>query len=1127
MSIDDIMKSYKSSDTIESTSLHYWYFENDDAHVVRRECRDVSFLVKMFEQTNDTPHTWSMIGNYYNTKVKPFLPRADYARLNPHLFNFCNLRGETTSKSVCVGEYIIWPDVSVNFLGWMIYLYINENYRLSTRIPLFNHIKLGPINLITDNKSGICLDISCKMYNEDGEIVFANTSTEPSTQVFTVKINEGELKVVFGKDYVISKSRVWLDYLINDDRVERCDFYQEFDFICESIDFDKLRWLGEERCPRPPQPIIEEEVMRDMITPCSNFEQKFVFMIDTCLKLINDSMIEKCPPAMVCSDDILNFYLKISHYSTFYILLSSLWQFCEASITMYNQYTLEDILFFVKYVCFRVEGGEEVFIDNLVYFSSKSIAQNFMNSLCFFVNPTNGSNVFFDSVSSYFVIHLAIYHKTESWTVTNSTVLKTEVDVKIKSDGFFKKLKVGKNDYIFNGHIYENYKNKKEHSIASLYDGCPEVAVEELVFNRIFNFYMTQEGMFDVCKKIYREPCPFIVMSTLRKNYITKSQVYIEKDTFKRLWSSINVDLNLFKVYHARKFLTDFKVITDNLKDCVVLNNQVLREEFEGKWKDTISWLLEYKATDIIIMMIKLDLDQPIKNIISLPVDVDLMGLQVAFVAHLLWPGSKAEIFFWSLLCNTYQDYEDWLEGFEFDDFINLDLFNSKKHIIEGIHRFLHDIDYDEENVLDRVKEIIDNTRNISNNEKKRRYESKRIIKCVGDEYNKFKRLVEEYDVWTDALIEYRQNENMYEWLTRFYIRIFLKGTKHDNLLQSVVEGYSYFRVFTNFHCNNSKALINFCASLAIPVDEEKLGIVLSSKPNCGKSSLWELLSKTILVYKQDKEEYKHNKNERDEKVKLYESQLYVMNEAQKFSKAYLKTNIDKGRSDSVRCNYSVMEKYNISFKVLVCNNEDDKIFVKDGYDKACSTRIGQMYFDHFFDPDVKEFSGSVYEHHVKKRYYEMRDINTKLVSSVKEFLSNVLKYNCNPVDGQIYYRHILENDNTYKHNKKCLYIYNTTLEALLYVLNVSKCRGATEVSEESVFDLIKNAQPYVTQMLHYCMRKNVTVEGLNAEFKRKFNNPKFYNADTKTYKNLNIASNEKQFRQFAPRFKANVDEDV
>lgn len=84
--------------------------------------------------------------------------------------------------------------------------------------------------------------------------------------------------------------------------------------------------------------------------------------------------------------------------------------------------------------------------------------------------------------------------------------------------------------------------------------------------------------------------------------------------------------------------------------------------------------------------------------------------------------------------------------------------------------------------------------------------------------------------------------------------------------LINVVKGFSYFRVFTNFHSNNSKALINFCASLAIPIDNEKMCIVLSSKPNCGKSSLWELLSTMILVYKQDKEHYNHNKSDKDEK---------------------------------------------------------------------------------------------------------------------------------------------------------------------------------------------------------------------------------------------------------------------
>lgn len=1131
MSTDDIMNSYESVSQAETVSYKDWYFTNGSI-IVKRECRDVRFLIKLLESTSPSTHKWSMVPNYYNTKVLPFLPYADYITLsgaNPNVFRFTNIRNVTMSKAVKVGDYMVWPEISATYVGWALYLYLNTGYKLKPLIPLCHHERFGSVNLLTDSDQN--LDVSCKILQED-KILFTNTDHNPTTEVFRLVMaeqNGEQLRAVFGKEYVYSNSRIWLEFLVNNERVDKCEFVNEFHFVCDTIDLRKLRWLGDRvaisRIETPAAVDVVKSV--DRLSPCSVFEVELESTIQNCLKTMEELMTTKCPATLDFDGDVLKFYLKHSDYSTFYILLISVWQYCESVINMHNQYTIEDILFYVKRMCEGVGGGHTLFIDNLMYFSSKNTAKNFMSSLYFFVNPEQGIEEFFDAISSYYVLHLCIYQKTEKWIVTNCTVAIADVDINIKSVGFFKKIKVGKFDYIFNGHTYENYKNRKEHSLASIYERCPEVTVPSLLFNKTLNFYMTQEGLFDVCRKEYKQPCPFIVMSTLKKNYISKNQSYLDKKLFNKLYNSIDRDLTLLKVYHARKFLDDFRVVKQNLADCVLLGDKMneVRFDLEYRWREMVNWLLEYKASDLLILAMRMrdSLSQPINNILSLPVNVDVMGLQVAIVCHLLWPKSKTDTFFWSLLCTTYQDFEDWLEGYDYSGLLSEDVFKNKKKITEGMHRHLYKIRFEDAESIENLKLIVQNAGAPDD----KRYEVRRIVKNIGADYKKYEKIPTEYNVWSDLLIEHRRNENMYVWLTRFYLRMFLNDYQGSdlNMLMSVVEGFSYFRVFTNFHTNNSKALINFCASLAIPVDNEKMCIVLSSKPNCGKSSLWELLSKIILVYKQDKEEYRHNKNEKDEKVKMYECQLYVMNEAQRFSKAFLKSIVDSTRIDSARCNYGVMENFNITFKALVCNNEDDKIFVTDGYDKACSNRIGQMYFDHHFDPELRRFGGSVYENHVKKRYCEMRDINTKLIPSVKEFLANVLKHNCHPDDGQLYYKSILQNDNSYKHNKKCLYVYNNRLEALLYVMDVKECKNAIEFTEESLLDRIKCAEKYVTQMVHYSRRNGVCLDSLCADFKRKYNNPRFYNAEAKTYSNLSIAPDEKRFRQYSPRFKANVDD--
>ncbi|AAQ21676.1 helicase [Cryptophlebia leucotreta granulovirus] len=1125
MSVDDIMNSYESVLEMERVSCKHSFF-TDGNKIKRHHCGDIDFFINLMEHCDDTPHNWCMVPNYYNTKVFPFIPYEDYKRLDPKLFDFTDAMDNSRSYHTRYGKYIVWPEMSANFLGWVLYLYINSKYWLPLEIPLKNHVDLGAFNLISNNM--YTLDISCKFVKEDSnERPFSNTNQDTQITLFHVEASDN-VKVLFSNQCTYSHEKRWFEYMVKSENIHKCTFLPEYKYLCDTIDFDQLRWLPEYFVKEPNVDVVEKSHVGfingvEKITPCSNFELEIVNTIELCYNIVNEDMLKKST-VIHNNTDLLSWYMFSTGYSTFYILLISMWHYCEVVIKMHNQYSVHDILFFLKTLCDRIGGNHDLYVDNLIYFSSPVAAKNFMNSLEFFVNPEQGAEEYFNAISSYFAIHLSVKDNDEKSSLNDYTVKKCGVEDEVKSVGFFKKIKVGKFDYIFNGNLYVHYKNKKDNALAAMFSKCPDVTVSSLLFNKTLNFYMTEHGVFDVCKKVYKEFCPFLVTSTLKQSFISKEQDYLDKDVFNRLYSAIDKDLQLFKIYHARKFLDEFEIVCDNLKYCNLVGESMAEKkyELENRWKDLIVWLLESKASDIVILMIKRSakLDQAINNIVALPITIDLMGLQVAITCHLMWPDSKIELFFWALMCNTVQDFEDWLEGFEMGDLSSDSVYNNKKKITEAMHQFLYNYNYDDEMSLEKIESMVNN---LSEPDKKK-YEQKRIVKNIGIEYKKYNKMRQQYNVWSDLLLVYQAGDNMYDWLTRFYIRIFLNDyTGNMKQLYNVVLGFSYFRVFTNFHSNNSKALINFCASLAQPINNEKMCLVLSSKPNCGKSSLWELFSKNkILVYKQDKEEYRHSKTERDEKVKLYESQLYVMNEAQKFSKTFLKTIVDSTRIDSARCNYGIMENFNITFKALVCNNEDDKILIH-GYDRACSNRIGQMYFDHDFD-DSSEFSGSVYEHYLKKKYCEVRDVTDYLKEPVRAFLANILQYKCNPKDGQLYYKCFLQSDNTYKHNKKCLYIYNNSLEALLYVINVKELKTAPEFSEEVLIDTIKLAEKYVVNVLHYSKRNGVSFESLCGEFKKKYQVPRFFNPETNMYMNIQMTTDEKYFQTFAPRFRANVD---
>nr|AJA91716.1 DNA helicase [Adoxophyes orana granulovirus] len=1135
MSVEDIFKTYESVPEPKKNCNKYWYFvDTSSKKCVRRPLGNTELFTKTLQSADSTlQHSWCMVPNYFlMTKIKPFMLCSDYEQVpDKSIFNFTDIKKRIICFPVKMGDYMVWQNTNVTFLSWALYLYANTKYKIDCLIPVAHNRTIGNFNLINDSTN--CLDLACKIYDINNDLIFTNTDKTPKIEMMTVQ-SKKSIKIYFGSNYVYTTNKVWYNFLKQNENVASVTFLPEYNFVCDKILFQILRYDDE----KTPKTIRKEQCVTpstslqitDHVSPCSNYEAEFNVYINECLEYINETMISKGSATNNIAK-LLEFYLHSSEYSTFYILIIALWQYCERCINMENDYTIEDMLYFVKILCDKVDGGYKLFLENLIYFGNKNCGKAFMKSLCFFVDPCRGKEAFFESICCYFALHFSIYEKTGDWRITASTIKQSEVEDDVKSVGFYKKIKVGKFDYIFTGNIYENYKSKRDHTLAFLMADCPEISVSGLTFNDTINFYHTQDGLFDVCRKTYKEPCPFVVMSTLRKNFIKNNQVFLEKSLFDRIYNIIDTDLDLLKMYHARKFMTEYEQTILCLKECKLANASNSVAILEEKIHEMVVWLLECKGSDILILMMYLKdrLLQYINNIMKTAVDVDLMCMQSAIVAHLLWPNSKIEIFLWSLLYNNFFDYEDSLMDYECDELITKTMFDNKKKIIECVHAYLYQLDYSKclpfnDDLFEEIKTMVFNIPLADD----KKFNKKRILNNVVELYEKYENYPDTYNVWSDYLIVQNKNEDMYTWLTRFYVRIFLNdldcNDANSRRLHNVVKGLCYFRVFTNFHCNNSKVLINFCASLAIPVDNEKMCIVISSKPNCGKSSLWELLSNIILVHKQDKEVYKHNNNERDEKVKLYESQLYVMNEAQKFTKAYLKSIVDNNRTDSARCNYGVMETFKISFKSLVCNNDDDKIVILDGYDKACSNRIGQIYFDHEFDNDIKEFCGSVYEHHVNKKYSEVRDVVSKLTDSVEAFLANVLKHKCDKVDGKLYYKSILQNDTSYKHNKKCLYIYNVRAEALIYVLNVKECNRSPEFSEEFVIDLIKCAEKYVLQMLHYNKRNTVNADTLLIDFKKRFNTTKFFNSHTKMYRNLQIAKSENYFKHCPPNFLANAD---
>ncbi|AAS82658.1 ORF79 [Agrotis segetum granulovirus] len=1155
MSINMILNSYQTHGVPTSKDCvfnNHWLFYNARSDIYKiKDCSDMDFLVELLTCAATEEHDWCHVANFYNTKVKPYMLRTDYERLlnQAKLPCFKDLMDGSANDIVFGGKYVVWSNMSARFLGWLLYLKINYNITLSAHIPLFNHRDLGPVNLFSNSQ--INFDLFCSLKVDDKRWFQNGPHTDAPHHVMDVDINHEDsvrtVELKFGNHYVGSKNQILLNYLVNNDLVVACRFTDKFAYLGE-IDLNRLRYDsvqvfltddGEE----PVETCILPAKSDIKISPSSNFHEDFDRYIKECFDEIASYMCEAAPSNDFGENMFLLKYLELSEFRTFPYLIINVWKYCASHIKFQNQEKEEDIFLFLMLLCkhalgfanYRDEDFDEeekrkmecLYEENFIYVASKDSAKKFLKSLKFFTEPQK-------ALGYYFAIHFEIFKNTEEWNITSSLVKTTKLDDSVKSFGFFKKIKDNEVSYIFNGKIYEYVKNKKEHDIASLYEKADEIQTTTLKFNHLLNFYMTEDGMFDVCKKKFIEPCPFVIVSSLKKNFICKNQEFVDRRAFDAIFAAMKNDILLLKAYHAKKFERDFNLTKDGIRDCAMLDGKLLdvQNKLMDKLKIMIKSVLSYHHSDLVMLMIKLNLNDHLHNFISRGQDIDLLCLQLAVTLQLLWPNSSVTSYIWGYLATCYDEFLDIAEQCDRPILLQESLFLNKKVIIEKLHNYIRLNGAEmflNNTVADQVEEFVQDL-NIGSANSKKLYEANRVVKKINLTFNKLKKIPLQYNIWTDRLIEFDSlNDDMYSWLTRFYMRMYLNKlslkTTNKNLLNNFIQGFCYFRLLTNFNITNSKAIINFCASLAIPTDYEKMCLVITSEPNCGKSSLFELLDKIILVYKCDRHIYDLNNQDKSSRIKRFESQLYIMNEAEIMSKGYLKSIADSTKFEFANKKYGPEEYFCANYKVMITNN--DMLFIRDGYDKACSNRIGQIYIDHSFESDIEPFNGSIYENYIRKRYHEIKDINSKLTSPVTQFLGNVLYYNSDPKTGFVYYKNILQGDKCYKHNKKCLYIYNNTLEALLYVLDIKEVKGAPGFTEAILLDMITKCVNIVKHMVHYKMHERCDESRLFGEFRKKYGKSRFFNADTCSYENLTIAKSEKYFRKDRPKFKSNIDDDM
>ncbi|AOT85532.1 helicase [Cyclophragma undans nucleopolyhedrovirus] len=910
--------------------------------------------------------------------------------------------------------------------------------------------------------------------------------------------------------------------------------------------------------------------------------------ISTALMKINESMV-KVIAANDRADDpnVLKKYFEESRFKNFDYILFVVWKLLTKQDDF--AYRETDIKLVFELLCESIFGSDKdalsVALDRCDPYLklNKTIFNRICNHWYTFddINPCV-------ALGYYFGIHYLIYLKLsatndtldyeEAWAYTYENVIECDLPPEILCKGFFRKLEnvVTGVNLVFNGKHYQVV--KREDDLYKLSKGnCYKLS--NVKFNNWKYLYLTTHGVYNVLTNSFHSSCPFLLGTTLPHPFKhPNDENYLPEEVFQYMLDTGAEEINLYRIYHIAKMCRDVKMVKTNLaivsylsscngcrSDIRVQLNNLFRDLWNLDDEDLVALALYLKRNTVSDILHNFKCNQCRSKIdddddggaaaaaaaITKDVNrtkckcfkrikVNRQALKVCLIADLFGNDSELSELMWLLIFNT-KPYLSAALMRTHSNFVGEHAeFFAKHHakLIKYLHRLMHKIEYADtlmETLADKQTLILELRIGAMNEPDHEPDETNGISKFYVHYTNALTTL-KKYNVWWDKIILAREKDDLSAWLTRFYMRIIL--SKMDlknysyNYIKKVVEGYLYFKRFTNFNHTNSMVMMHYAASLAIPVDYGKKAVYLPGEPGSGKSSFFELLDYLVLMHKfdDDNHSYESNRETSDKEVTKLNSQLYTINELKMCSETYFKKHADSSKSDSKSRKYQGLLKYEANYKMLIVNN--NPLYVDD-YDDGVQDRFLIVYTNHRFTESCK-FDGSIY-YHIKSRRFPLESLYyDALVTPVRLFLSHVLMYRRDAKNGFVPYKTLLNNDPVHKHNLLCLSTNNSPLYALIYILNIKTAKSTTAtIGEDKMEEMIGAAVHHLKTFLHpsfaqYNAKKNINLNNTKSfafneqillqQIKNKFKNN--YNNTTNVFYNMTMALTRGEMNTDVPFFK-------
>lgn len=1106
------------------------------------------------------PHDWSVHGNYFTMKIRPFVRVCHYDAVSAE-FDFEEfVQNGDANHAEQAGDYVYWPNVVVSYFGWRMFLKRRTGVDIGVYLPLIGHRALGNVNLFVF-KTEYFVNVELAMTVDDLNLFVNGASLGPNfvpsqhDDLFYITMTNGRKGVCKIIDKLVYSKKDIFEYITDDIHLETCrtsDKYAD----CFEIDPKGMRTFEDKmsgNTGRLPLDCNQERVNK--ITPSSEYQNLIKACIEEAVTKISQTMQEALSKLDDVSDKVddcvLTTYFDKSEFINFDYLIIVVWKHVRKEKRF--DYCETDIKLYMNMLCDTLFGHRPGLLQRAndccePYFQlTKQVYKKFCASLTFF---TDGCV----ELAHYYAVHYMIYstqkrmnkRADDLWRYTLDNAVQSGVDESVLCNGYVKKITIQNTHSIFNGKHYTVV--KKDDDLFKITEKTTAYNVSNLKFNNWKYLYLTEQGVFNVIKMKYHDSCPFIVGNCLIKSFVNRDEnEFASRGLIDYMLSNIEYEVPILKAYHVAKVARDMKVLKKNVAmlnefntcaNCKTTEKLKLNKLFREIWNmDQHEFVMlgvylnVHKMHDLKLNLRCADCTrQPNERCLCLTdADIDFRAFKIALVYNLLFENFVVIEIAWALLYDMKR-YNDTLKYALADDekvasYVDA-IQQNRVEIIERLHDKFDRTDYifdliecsnDVNAVVQDFLGYADAACTTDKYKPAGPYEPYPMPRFFEDFFNTLS-VLNKWGVWWDKLIVARPGDDLSKWLARFYTRIVMSKVDTQNVspyfLKMIVQGYLYFRVFTNFNTVNSLVMMHFTASLAIPTDYEKLCIYLNGESNCGKSSFFDLLDTIIVAHKRDSASYTTTKRETDEmEANKLISQLYVINEMKECNDAFFKNSADSSKSNSVCRKYEGSQKYEANYKLLIVNNKP--LCIRD-YDKGVRNRFCVVYMKHVFVEDMP-FSGSAYDHYKASRYPMEKSYYENLKNSVRIFASHILKYKRNPRDGYVYYKYLVMHDSIHDHNLMCLDLNNHPFSALSYVLRVEKKPGAY-IDEASVNPMILEALPHLEKFCHTLLKRSYNEHNLGTEFRNTY--AKYYRASDKVYEGLSMARSEKEFNLYVPSFK-------